>query len=49
MNKEKCKTCNEEKEDIAFGQCEECFEKEMKESGSVSYLIKGYITTPCTL
>ena len=34
---EKCKTCNEEKKDIAFGQCEECFEKDMKENGSVIY------------
>jgi hypothetical protein len=33
----KCNTCKEEKDTIAFGQCDDCFEKEMEENGSVIY------------
>ena len=33
----KCNTCKEEKDTIAFGQCDECFEKEMEKNGSVTY------------
>ena len=32
-----CNTCKEEKDTVVFGQCDECFEKEMKENGSVIY------------
>tara|TARA_R100000687_G_C6315270_1_gene102389 strand:- start:202 stop:450 length:249 start_codon:yes stop_codon:yes gene_type:complete len=32
-----CNTCKEEKATIAFGQCDDCFEKEMQENGSVIY------------
>ena len=38
--KEKCRDCKKQKEGIVFGQCEECFEKQMKENGSVCYETK---------
>ena len=38
----KCNTCKEEKDTIAFGQCDECFEKEMEKNGSVTYGGEGH-------